>query len=129
MLDAGVDCIITLGGDGTNRAVATECGGVPLVPISTGTNNVFPSMLEGTIAGMAAGVVATGAADLNSATTRHSRLEVHVDGQYRDMALVDVAVSTERFVGARAIWDMSTLHQLFLTRASVTSIGLVKNSW
>ena len=124
MRDAGVDCIVTLGGDGTNRAVATECGDIPLVPISTGTNNVFPTMLEGTIAGMAAGVVATGAADLNSATIRHSILEVHVDGQYRDMALVDVAVSTERFVGARAIWDMSTLHQLFLTRASVTSIGL-----
>ena len=124
MLDAGVNCIITLGGDGTNRAVATECGDIPLVPISTGTNNVFPTMLEGTIAGMAAGVVATGQADPDRSTIHHNRLEVYVDGHYRDMALVDVAVSTERFVGARAIWDMSTLHQLFLTRASVTSIGL-----
>ncbi len=124
MLEAGVDCIITLGGDGTNRAVATECGDIPLVPISTGTNNVFPTMLEGTIAGMAAGVVATGQADPERASIHHSRLEVYVDDEYRDMALVDVAVSTERFVGARAIWDMSTLHQLFLTRASVTSIGL-----
>ena len=124
MLQAGVDCIITLGGDGTNRAIATECGDIPLVPISTGTNNVFPTMLEGTIAGMAAGVVATGQADSDRASIRHNRLEVYVDGEYRDMALVDVAVSTERFVGARAIWDMSTLHQLFLTRASVTSIGL-----
>lgn len=124
MRESGVDCIITLGGDGTNRAVATECGDIPLVPISTGTNNVFPTMLEGTIAGMAAGVVATGQADPKAASIRHSRLEIFVDGRYRDMALVDVAVSTERFVGARAIWDMSTLHQLFLTRASVTSIGL-----
>ena len=124
MLEAGVDCIITLGGDGTNRAVATECGDIPLVPISTGTNNVFPTMLEGTIAGMAAGVVATGQADPERASIHHSRLEIYVDDEYRDMALVDVAVSTERFVGARAIWDMSTLHQLFLTRASVTSIGL-----
>ena len=124
MREAGVDCIITLGGDGTNRAVATECGDIPLVPISTGTNNVFPAMLEGTIAGMAAGVVATGQADPECASIHHNRLEVYVDGEYRDMALVDVAVSTERFVGARAIWDMSTLHQLFLTRASVTSIGL-----
>lgn len=124
MREAGVDCIITLGGDGTNRAIATECGEVPLVPISTGTNNVFPTMLEGTIAGMAAGVVATGRADPHRSSIKHNRLEVFVDGEYRDMALVDVAVSTERFVGARAIWDMSTLHQLFLTRASVTSIGL-----
>ena len=119
-----MDCIITLGGDGTNRAVATECGDIPLLPISTGTNNVFPTMIEGTIAGMAAGAVATGAADTDAATYRHSRLEVSVDGEYRDMALVDVAVSKEGFVGARAIWDMATLHQLFLTRANVTSIGL-----
>ena len=124
MRQAGVDCIITLGGDGTNRAIATECGDIPLVPISTGTNNVFPTMLEGTLAGMAAGVVATGQADSAQVSYRHNRLEVFVDGEYRDMALVDVAVSTERFVGARAIWDMSTLHQLFLTRASVVSIGL-----
>ena len=124
MYEAGVDCIITLGGDGTNRAVATECGDIPLVPISTGTNNVFPTMLEGTIAGLAAGVIATGRADMDLSTFRHNRLDVYVDGEYRDMALVDVAVSTERFVGARAIWDMSTLAQLFLTRANVTSIGL-----
>ena len=39
----GVDCIITLGGDGTNRMVAKACGDIPLVPISTGTNNVFPT--------------------------------------------------------------------------------------
>ena len=34
-------CIITMGGDGTNRMVAKGCE-VPLLPISTGTNNVFP---------------------------------------------------------------------------------------
>ena len=124
MLEASVDCIVTLGGDGTNRAVASECGDVPILPISTGTNNVFPTMIEGTIAGLAAGAVATGSADTDAATFRHSRLDVFVDGEYRDMALVDVAVSKERFVGARAIWDMATLHQLFLTRANVTSIGL-----
>ena len=56
----GAGCIITLGGDGTNRAVARGCGTVPLIPISTGTNNVFPAFLEGTIAGMAAGLVAAG---------------------------------------------------------------------
>ena len=62
LAEIGAGCIITLGGDGTNRAVARGCGTVPLVPISTGTNNVFPTFLEGTIAGMAAGLVATGQA-------------------------------------------------------------------
>ena len=58
MAEMGVGCIITLGGDGTNQAVAKGCGEVPLVPVSTGTNNVFPVMAEGTLAGIAAGLVA-----------------------------------------------------------------------
>ncbi len=124
MREAGVGCIVTLGGDGTNRAVAKECGDVPIMPISTGTNNVFPSMMEGTIAGLAAGAVAGGMVDLDRTTTRHTRLEVYWDGEFKDMALVDLAVSTERFVGARAIWDITTLHEIFLTRAEPTSIGL-----
>ena len=55
MVEQGVDCIVTLGGDGTNRVVAKGCREVPLVPISTGTNNVFPANTEGTLAGIAAG--------------------------------------------------------------------------
>ena len=43
MREAGVGCIVTLGGDGTNRVVAKECGDIPIMPISTGTNNVFPA--------------------------------------------------------------------------------------
>ena len=41
------DLIVTLGGDGTNRVVAKGCGNVPITPISTGTNNVFPKVVEG----------------------------------------------------------------------------------
>src|SRR5207249_1669826 len=62
LVERGAGCIITLGGDGTNRVVAKGCGTVPLVPISTGTNNVFPTFLEGTVAGVAAGLVARGCA-------------------------------------------------------------------
>ncbi len=124
MRELEVGCIVTLGGDGTNRVVAKECGDIPIMPISTGTNNVFPSMMEGTIAGLAAGAVASDTVNLDQATTRHTRLEVRLDGQLHDIALVDLAVSRERFVGARAIWDISTLHELFLTRAEPTSIGL-----
>ena len=73
-------------------------------------------MVEGTIAGLAAGVVARGDVDLEEVTTASKALEVHVDGQFRDLALVDVAVSKERFVGARAIWDVDTLHEVYLAR-------------
>ena len=55
----GVACIVTLGGDGTNRIISKTCSDTPLLPISTGTNNVFPYMVEGTLAGLAAGVAAT----------------------------------------------------------------------
>ena len=104
MSEMGVGSIITLGGDGTNQAVAKGCGDVPLVPVSTGTNNVFPVMAEGTLAGLAAGLVAQGLVDSQETTTRSKRMEVYLDGELRDIALVDVAISRERFVGARAIW-------------------------
>src|SRR5258708_9354893 len=77
LVEQGAGCIITLGGDGTNRAVARGCGSVPLIPISTGTNNVFPTFLEGTIAGMAAGGVAGGLRSENT-VRRAPRLGVPV---------------------------------------------------
>ena len=59
MVDIGVACIITLGGDGTNRSVAKGSRSTPLIAVSTGTNNVFPEMIEGTTAGQAAAAIAT----------------------------------------------------------------------
>ena len=132
----GVGCIVTIGGDGTNRAVAKASGEVPLMPISTGTNNVFPTMIEGTIAGMAAGLVARGLAE--DAVCRKPRLEVvysmDSDGNWDsstwvsrppdDIALVDAAVYDERFVGSRAVWDVSKIKELILTRAEPGNIGL-----
>lgn len=124
MGELGVDCLVTLGGDGTNRAAARGCSSIPLVAISTGTNNVLPAMVEGTVAGIAAGLVALGRLDLDRVATVSKTLEIYVDGQYQDLALVDLALSRERFVASRAIWDWSTLYQVFLTRAEPFSIGL-----
>jgi predicted polyphosphate/ATP-dependent NAD kinase len=124
MGELGVQCLVTLGGDGTNRAAAKGCASIPVVAISTGTNNVFPAMVEGTLAGMAAGLVAQGKLDHQGVVLPSKTLEVYVDGARRDLALVDVAFSRERFVGARAIWDMGTLYEVFLTRAEPAGIGL-----
>ncbi|MFQ6026037.1 MAG: NAD(+)/NADH kinase [Dehalococcoidia bacterium] len=124
MREMGVDCLVTLGGDGTNRAVARGCSSIPLVAISTGTNNVFPVMVEGTLAGLAAGAIAQGQLSLEQATVVSKTLDIYVDAEYRDLALVDVAISRERFVATRAIWDLSTLYEVFLTRAEPASIGL-----
>ena len=124
MEEMGVGCLITLGGDGTNRAVAKGSTSIPIVAVSTGTNNVFPTMIEGTLAGLAAGLVVQGELDLSRVTVVSKMLEIYIDGQYQDMALVDVALSRERFVATRAIWDMSTIYEVFLTRAEPSSIGL-----
>ncbi len=124
MRAAGVGCIVTLGGDGTNRVVAKGCGDVPLVPISTGTNNVFPVMIEGTIAGLAAGLVAAGLVDVDQVVQQALRLEVCRDDRVVDIALVDVAVYDELFVASRAIWDMSKVRAVVLARAEPGNIGL-----
>ena len=124
MREQGAGCIVTLGGDGTNRVVAKGAGELPIVPISTGTNNVFPQMTEGTLAGMAAGAIASGMVRWQDVCRRSKRLDVYVDGERHDDALVDAAVSTHQFVGARAIWEPDTLDCLFLTRAEPASIGL-----
>jgi hypothetical protein len=57
----GADVVIVLGGDGTSRAVCKGLTRVPVLPLSTGTNNVFPFMLEASVAGLAAGLVAAAA--------------------------------------------------------------------
>jgi len=120
----GATCILTVGGDGTNRAAAKGSVNVPIVPISTGTNNVFPSMIEGTIAGLAAGIVAGKLVPLSECSYRCKKLAVILDGEETDLALVDAVVYDDRFIASRAVWDMEKVKQLFLTRARPDSIGL-----
>ncbi len=124
MRESGVSCIVTLGGDGTNRMVAKGCGEIPIAPISTGTNNVFPKEIEGTLAGIAAGAIASGIAKRNDACIRSKIIEILVGGELRDIALVDAAVSLQQMVGARAVWDTASLDSVFLTRAHPSTIGI-----
>ena len=124
MASEGAACIVTLGGDGTNRAVVKGSNLVPILPISTGTNNVFPYMVEGTIAGLAAGLVARNLVPLAEVTLAHTKLEVILDGGTVDLALVDAVVYDSIFVGSRAIWDMDRVRTIFLNRAEPESIGL-----
>lgn len=123
MVAAGVRAIVVLGGDGTHRVVARGCGDVPICALSTGTNNAFPEMRETTVAGIATGLVATGRAG-EGALRREAALQVEVPGGAADLALVDVAVSRERFIGARALWRPDDVSELFVTFANPSAVGL-----
>jgi predicted polyphosphate/ATP-dependent NAD kinase len=125
MVQQGVSCIITLGGDGTNRAVFKGSGPeVPLLPVSTGTNNVFPEFQEGTTAGYAAGLFATGQVSLAEAGWRSKVILLKRGASVIDLALVDLAITSENVIGSRAIWDVANLRELLLTRAQPENIGL-----
>lgn len=124
LADLEVDCVVTLGGDGTNRVVAKGIGDVPIVAISTGTNNVFPRMLEGTVAGLAAGLIATCTAARDTAIKRQPRLEVLLDGASKDMALIDVVTSPHAWIGARALWDPAHIREIVLSRIAPAEIGM-----
>ena len=80
MGELGVGCIVTLGGDGTNRDVAKRSRSIPLVPVSTGTNNVFPVMVESTFAGIAAGIIAQNFVDGKDTIRTHKRLVIIKNG-------------------------------------------------
>ena len=121
--DAGARALVVLGGDGTHRIVARTCGELPICALSTGTNNVFPELRETTVAGLAAGLVATGRAG-PGALGREAALHIERDGAAPDLALVDVAVSGERFVGARALWRPGELRELVVTFADPGVVGL-----
>lgn len=119
----GADCVITLGGDGTNRVVAKGAGQMPILPVSTGTNNVFPYMIEGTIAGLAAGLIATKKVPPDEGTFSSTRLEIIIEDRPVDIAIVDAVVCDDVFIGSRAVWKLDKIRQVFLNRARPSSIG------
>jgi predicted polyphosphate/ATP-dependent NAD kinase len=123
MVAGGARVVVCLGGDGTARVTASAAGDVPMLALSTGTNNTFPVVREATIAGLAAGLVATGIVPADGVANRAKLLEARV-GDRVETALIDVAVSTERHVGARAVWDPATLTHLFCAFAEPDAIGL-----
>ena len=123
MRTEGVGAIAVLGGDGTNRVVVSRCGETPVAGVSTGTNNAFPELREPTITGLAVGLAVTGQVPAEHAFCLNKRLEVTVN-DVRDVALVDVAIVAERFVGARAIWKTENFRDLFVTFGRPDGIGM-----
>jgi len=128
MQEAGAAAIVVLGGDGTHRAVARHCGAVPIVGLSTGTNNAWPELREPTILGLALGLYASGKIPDEQALVWNKWLDItftDADGVHRqDIALVDAAITDERFIGARSLWSGGALSQLFLSFAEPQAVGM-----
>lgn len=122
MESMGVGCCVVLGGDGTSRAAAKALDKVPILPISTGTNNVYPTMTEGTVAGMAAAAAAL-LSRSESWCIRDKRIEIAINGKFADIALIDAVITEDLWIGARAIWDTGKLRRVIATRCHPASIG------
>lgn len=121
------DVIVVLGGDGTTRDAAVESGDTPLLAVSTGTNNVVPTPVDGTVAGAAAAVVAAGVVDAETVTDRHGTVEARAEtprGEERVTGLASVEVTDRSFVGTRALVDPADLAGGVVSRAHPTAIGL-----
>jgi len=118
------DVIIVIGGDGTNRIVAKVVDDTPIVPISTGTNNSFPYMIEATVAGEAAASVALGIVNKDEVARKTKKIELFENGVMKDIALVDAAATSYSFVGARAVWEPQSLKELIVSKGSPSNIGL-----
>ena len=123
MVRSGVRLIIVLGGDGTHRLVAKACGDIPIVALSTGTNNTFPHFQEATIVGLAAGLVARGAISLSEVARRNKVLRVEINGLRRDTAIVDLCLTDELWIGSRAVWKPENVKEIFVCFAEADAIG------
>lgn len=127
LADLGCQVVMVIGGDGTCRDVVIGWPDVVMVPISTGTNNVFPRAVDGTSAGTAAGLVAAGRVPAE-VTVPNKRLVVEVErsGGERstDVALVDVAVLAGSAIGARAVVRPESILAVVAAVARPASTGL-----
>jgi hypothetical protein len=122
--EAGCQVLIALGGDGTNRAVARAWRDVPLVPLSTGTNNVFPLSVEATAAGAAAGLVASGRVPLEEVACAQKCVHIEIDGEPDDLALIDALLLADDHVGNLMPVEARRIRDVVLARAEPTAVGV-----
>jgi predicted polyphosphate/ATP-dependent NAD kinase len=123
---AQTDCavVLVLGGDGTNRAFVRGWRDATLVSLSTGTNNVFPVMAEATVAGMALGLIAAGKVASRLVATQAKVIDVVIEAEEQDIALIDAVITRDAFIGAKALLDPSQLKEALLCRAEPAAVGI-----
>ena len=92
------------------------------MPLSTGTNNVFPTLVEPTLAGLAAGLAAQGLLG-DELKPRCKLLHVAFADGARDVAVIDAVLLADDFIGNMRPFDADKMRQILLTRAEPNAIG------
>jgi hypothetical protein len=123
MWEAGCRTFIVLGGDGTNRIVARARPDATILPLSTGTNNVFPFMAEATVAGAAAGLIASGQLSTSDCCLRCKRVHVETESAF-DIALVDAVMLSNDLLGNLMPFEPKKITAAVFAMAEPASIGM-----
>lgn len=120
-----VDAVVVSGGDGTHGDVARGWRDAPIVARAAGTNNAFPQPIEATVAGAAAGLVATSDRPLDEFVAyRALAIDIEVEGEFHDVALVNAAVLRNDLGGGATVWQVDAVDQVFAAIAEPWSVGL-----
>ena len=120
--------IVSLGGDGTNRAIVRAAFAqgfvdeLNLIPLSAGTNNAFPAFAEPTIAGMTAALAAQG--HLTALRRRCKIIHLRLPDGGTDIGLIDATVLEQDSTGSLLPFDCDQLRLLMLTRSDPSVAGM-----
>ena len=91
--------------------------------MSTGTNNVFPTNAEPTIAGAAAGLVASGRVPIDEVAPVSKVVRATMGG-LNEVALIDAVHLVDDFVGNRMPYEPKCIRTLVLSRSEPAAIGV-----
>ncbi len=122
MAQKGAGCIIVLGGDGTNRLVARTEVQVPVISVSTGTNNAYPQAWEGTTAGIAAAFTALHP-DKAVVGQRDKSIKIVKNGGKEEVAIVDAAITRLPNIGTRVVQNLDDIEEVITCISAPHLIG------
>lgn len=123
----GVEALVVVGGDGTNRAVAKKSGEVPIFPVAGGTNNTFAWEIEPTLVGMALGFFLEKAVDPQAILEKRKILRIRRSfplPPVSELALADVVLVKTDALGSRAVWEPELVELVVVTQSDPLKIGL-----